>query len=352
MANRGNGSTRTQGAVVDYIADAPAFGEIVEIAPDICWFRQPLPFALDHVNNWIIDEGRSYTLIDTGHGNPEVQAMWDRALRDRLADKPITRVLVTHFHPDHAGNAGWLCRKLGAGLIMTELEFAMTRALELDDRPGYGDAAAAYFADAGAPIEIVEAMRARGNPYRRGVSEPPRSFRGVRDGDLLKIADSNWQVMIGRGHAPEMICLYSAERNLLIAADQLLPRITPVVGAWQAMPEADPISDFIASNRQFRDLPEDTLVLPSHGRPYRGLHRRLDQLDGHHEERLQRALGLCAEPASAFAIMGGLFERHLDRHQIGFALAETLAHLNHLVERGELERVDDSAGPRRFRQIA
>ncbi|MEO1018829.1 MAG: MBL fold metallo-hydrolase, partial [Pseudomonadota bacterium] len=307
-------------------------------------------FALDHVNNWILDDGDSFTVIDTGHGNPDVQAMWDHALAGPLAAKPIGQIVVTHFHPDHAGNAGWLCARSAAPLIMTELEFFMTRALELDDRPGYADAAASYFTQAGAPAEVAETMRQRGNPYRRGVTEPPRSFTRVRHGHALKIAGSVWEIMIGRGHAPEMICLFCAERNVLIAADQLLPRITPVIGAWQAMPEADPISDFIASNLQFRELPEDVLVLPSHGRPYQGLHHRLDEFYRHHHDRLAKALELCATTKTAFEVMTGLFDRKLDNHQIGFALAETLAHLNHLVDQGQVQRSAVSDHPKRYRR--
>ncbi len=352
MSRQDQGLTSNHAHSIRYVADAPRSDDIVEIAEGIRWFRQPLPFALDHVNLWIVDDGDSYTAVDSGHGNPEVQALWTNALETALSQKPISRVIGTHFHPDHAGNLGWLCQRTGAALWMTELEFVTARALELDDREGYGDTAARYFEMAGAPDDIVDSIRQRGNAYRRGVSEPPRMFTRLRAGDVVKTGGCEWRVMIGQGHAPEMICLYSADRNVLIAADQLLPRITPVIGAWHAIPEADPITDFVRSNQQFRGLPEDVLVLPSHGRPYTGLHTRLDELDHHHDERLARTLELCREPVVAFDVMKRLFDRKLDRHQIGFAVAETLAHLNHLIAQDEIERTIDARNVRHYRTLS
>ena len=143
-------------------------------------------------------------------------------------------------------------------------------------------------------------------------------------------------MIVGRGHAPEMICLFGAERNVLIAGDQVLPRISPNVSVWPSEPAANPLAEFLSSLARFRELPEDCLVLPSHGPPFRGLRARIDQLVAHHEERLAATLDACSAPATVVEVIPKLFDRPLDGHQLQFALGESLAHLNYLVDRGEL----------------
>jgi glyoxylase-like metal-dependent hydrolase (beta-lactamase superfamily II) len=273
-------------------------------------------------------------VIDTGFGDEVTRAIWGRVLEGR----PVTRLIVTHFHPDHAGLAGWLATATGAPLSMSRTEWLMTRWLAQDTSEQLLDAADAYYAAAGLAPELRQKLRARGNAYRRGVGLPPASFLRLGAGDTLTLGGLSWQVIIGEGHAPEQVTLYSAERRLLIAADQLLPRITPVIGAWPSQPDADPLGEFHRSLERYADLPDDTLVLPSHDRPYRGLHARRRQLALHHAERLGRVVGLCRTPASTAGIMTELFPRALDLHQTGFALAETQAHLNRLLAEGRVER--------------
>ncbi len=191
----------------------------------------------------------------------------------------------------------------------------------------------------------------RRNPYRKGVSEPPATYTRIAAGDRVELAGSSWRVLIGEGHAPEQVTLYSAERNLLLAADQILPKISPVVGVWAAEPDADPLGDFLRSLRQYRELPADCRVMPAHGLPYLGLHERLAQLGMHHEQRLERTHAACDEPATAADVLRRLFTRPLDAHQTGFALAETLAHLNRLLRAGQMERWADFDGALLYRAL-
>lgn len=304
------------------------------MAPGLLWLRLPLPFALDHVNLWLLDDGAGWTVIDTGYGDEVSRAIWGRV----LAGRPVTRLIVTHFHPDHAGLAGWLAEATGAPLAMSRTEWLTTRWLVQDTSEQLLDAADAHYAEAGLDQELRRKLRARGNAYRRGVGLPPASFSRLQAGDVVTVGGEAWRVIIGEGHAPEQVTLFSAQRRLLIAADQLLPRITPVIGVWPGQPDADPLGDFHRSLERYADLPEDTLVLPSHDRPFRGLHARRRQLAHHHAERLDRVLALCRAPATTVAVMDGLFARALDLHQRGFALAETLAHLNRLLAEGRVGR--------------
>ena len=326
-----------------YPFPTPEFDELVELAPGVRWLRTPLPFALDHINIWVFDNGRSWTVVDAGVGNAATAALWQRLLATELAGKPVRSLLVTHFHPDHFGHAGPFCAHTGARLLMPRTEWLMGRALALDTTEGFVVAGERLDRLAGLDEELVQARRERGNLYRRNVPEPPPVFQRVEAGQVLNEGGRSWRVLIGEGHAPEQATLVAEDGSLLIAADQVLPRITPIVGVWAMCPEEDPLGHFLHSLEQYRTLPEDTLVLPSHGLPFKGLRKRLDQLPAHHEERLARTLDLLATPTTAASVMRGLFERPLTLQDTGFALAETLAHLNCLLRRGEVQR-DEEAG--------
>jgi glyoxylase-like metal-dependent hydrolase (beta-lactamase superfamily II) len=319
-----------------------------ELAPGLAGVRFALPFALDHVNVWLLEEVPGWTIIDTGIADERSRDRWRGLLRGALAGRPVARLLATHFHPDHLGLAGWLCAETGCELLASHTEWLTGRLLALDTSEEFVEAGRAFDRRAGLEEELVAARAARGNLYRLRVAEPPARFRRLRHGDRLRIAGGDWQVIVGQGHAPEMITLFSAGLNVLIAADQILPKISPVIGVWPAEPEANPLADFLASLERFRALPDDCLVLPSHGRPFRGLHVRIDQLIGHHAERLEATLAACARPVTVAEVMPHLFNRKLDTHQLQFALGESLAHLSYLLAEGRLRRSLDDDGRLRY----
>ncbi|MGK9236612.1 MBL fold metallo-hydrolase [Inquilinus limosus] len=330
---------------------APEPGVPVEVAPGLLWLRFPLPMALNHVNLWLLqDEADGWTLVDTGIGNAASREIWEGLLVGPLKGRPIRRVLVTHMHPDHIGLAGWLCERFGAPLAMTLSEYASARATWSDDRPEVAAAHAAFYRAAGLPPEAAEAVESRGNVYRRGVSPLPVAARRIRDGDLLPIGGTGWLVIVGEGHSSEMACLYDAGRGILISADQVLPKISPNVSVWPSEPEADPLSDFLRSLAVLRQLPAETLVLPSHGLPFFGLGERIDWLKAHHAERLALTREVCRRPATVADLMAALFRRELDRQQLMFAVGEATAHLNHLVASGALARETGADGVWKYRQ--
>lgn len=326
--------------------DRPAEGEAVEVAPGIHWLRLPLPFALNHVNVWLLADGDGWTIVDTGISSERMRELWRQAFDGVMAGLPVKRVICTHFHPDHAGLAGWLCGISGAPLFMTRTEWLMARLLTSDTGEEMSEAIAAFYARAGATEGYLDYLRDGGPGYPKIVCPPPRGYCRLVDGDSITIGCRQWTVIVGEGHSPEHACLYCAEDGVLIGGDQVLPRISPNVAVHAPDPEADPLGDFLRTLERLREVvPEDVTVLPSHDAPYTGLHARLDELAAHHDERLQRLLeSLDGGAKTAMDVARVLFDRPLDNHQTGFAIGETLAHLNRLRATGEVERSSDADG--------
>ena len=339
-------------AVLDYpFAKAPASGEAIEVAPRVHWLRMPLPFALDHINLWLIAEDDGFTLVDCGFGDAATRAVWERHFATTLAGRPIRRIIATHCHPDHVGNAGWLSARFDAPVAMTHAEYLTAHAL-FGQHAGYGPGPTVrFFERHGMAAEHVAAMDTRGNHYRRGVPELPQSFDRLRDGDVRAAGGTSWRLVEGHGHSPEHAAFHSAERNVLISGDMLLPRISTNVSVWAPEPDGDPLGAFLESIAAFESLPPDTLVLPSHGLPFRGIVVRVAQLRAHHAARLSElvaAVDAASAPVSAADVVPVLFRRELDLQQRYFAMGEAIAHLNHLWRAGRITRAVAAHGAIRF----
>ncbi len=339
------------GEGIHYAVATPPYDEPFEVLPGLFWLRLRLPLRLNHVNVWLVDDGDSWTVIDTGFNTPETRAVWHAVLAGPLGGRPVSRLLMTHYHPDHCGLAGHLCERTGALLWATRTEWLTARLLSLDGTEAFNTAYEAYDRAAGLPEAFIHQRCQAGNMYRKRAGPPPASYRRVAAGEEIAMGGRRFAVIIGEGHAPEMITLLSREGDLLIAADQILPRISPVVAVSPSSPECDPLQEFLDSLQRYDAIGEDCLVLPSHGRPFRNLPARLAELRHHHEERLERAIAACREPATLFEIMPALFDIEIVPGQLGFALGETYAHMNHLLRRGLVERWRGEDGAWRFRAL-
>jgi glyoxylase-like metal-dependent hydrolase (beta-lactamase superfamily II) len=330
--------------------EPPAPGEVIQVAPGIKWLRMPLPFQLNHINLWLLEDGAGWTAVDTGVGLDDTRALWERVFAGALEGRPITRVLVTHFHPDHMGNAAWLGERWRADLWCTQGEWLYAqyarRARDLSDAAVRVE----HYRRHGADPETLALIGRRGNPYPTLVPTVAPAYRRIRDGDLVEIGGRRWQVRVVLGHAPEHACLWNPEAGVLISGDQVLPKITTNVSVWPEQPMANPLRLYLDSFERFRPVPGETLVLPSHGLPFRGLHARLTALRDHHEARLGEALDALVEPRTAAELVPTLFRRELDVHQLGFALGESLAHLRFLESDGRAVRMVGEDGLYRFRK--
>jgi glyoxylase-like metal-dependent hydrolase (beta-lactamase superfamily II) len=332
------------------IADPPLPGQTLPLAPGLLWLRMPLPFALNHINLWLIEDGSDWVLVDTGVPDQKSRALWRAVLAGPMAGRPLSRLIVTHFHPDHMGLAAWLLRQFPVAMETTQAEWLYGRMLSLDSGEAFVEASVAFYRGAGFTDDLLALVAERGNAYGKRVKYIPSACRRLRDGDVLRLGPHRWQVIVGEGHAPEMACLWCEERNLLISGDQILPSISPNVSVWPNEPDADPLRLFLGSLERFRRLPADCLVLPSHGRPFYGLHERIDALARHHQDRLEETREACRQPITAYDLLTIMFPRELDSHQLFFAIGESLAHLHYLAAKGQLVRETDSAGVHRFRQ--
>jgi glyoxylase-like metal-dependent hydrolase (beta-lactamase superfamily II) len=322
---------------IDYPhATPPAAGSRMVVAPGIEWLRMPLPFALDHVNLWLIEDGDSWTTVDTGVALEPVKAAWKSVMAERL----LGRLLVTHFHPDHLGLAAWLQEQTGAPLWITQGEY-LTAHMVKHQVGAYGvPAMCDFFRTHGLDETRVQALADRGNAYGNVVPAIPPTFHPLWEGEDIDIGGRSWRIIIGHGHAPEHASLYCDELHVLISGDMLLPRISTNISVFAGVPDADPLAWFLASLDRLRELPEDTLVLPSHGLPFRGLHFRVDQLHAHHADRCKDLLVACATPKTAADLIPVLFPREItDPHQTMFAMGEAIAHLNYLQQAHRLECV-------------
>jgi glyoxylase-like metal-dependent hydrolase (beta-lactamase superfamily II) len=339
--------------VYPFADELPAPGSVREVAPGVGWLRMPLPFALDHINLWLLRderEGRSgYTVIDCGVATDATRANWEQLLAGPMAGAPVLRVLATHCHPDHVGLSGWLCERFQAPFWLTAGEFGFARMMAAA-LPGVdGPSAIPHFERHGlTDPAMLEQMRSRRNYYPSLVPSVPDAYTRLQDDQLVAIGDVRWRVITGFGHSPEHASLYSEELNVLISGDMVLPRISTNVSVFAVEPEGNPLQQYLDSLDKFADLPEDVLVLPSHGKPFRGLHTRIDQLREHHVARLAEVQEACRAPVSAMDIVPIMFRRPLDAHQLSFALGEALAHLHKLWNDGMLKRVTGADGVFRF----
>ncbi len=325
----------------------PTEGEAIEVADGILWLRLPLPMKLDHVNIYALRDGESWLIVDTGFYSKRGVAIWEKILAGPLEGKPVSRVIVTHHHPDHIGMAGWFIER-GAELVTTRTAWLMARMLTLDEQKVPSPEAMLFYKRAGMDPEIYD-QRSKERPFNFAdcVAPLPQGYRRIREGDRLSIGGREWDVRIGNGHAPEHATLWSDD--IVLGGDQLLPSISPNLGVYPTEPDADPVTDWIEACERF--LPEardDQLVLPGHKLPFTGLPFRLEHLIENHHSALRRLAEHMSEPRTAHECFMPLFKREIKGGEYGLALVESVAHCNHLYVAGQATRTLDDNGAYRY----
>ncbi|MFO1326663.1 MAG: MBL fold metallo-hydrolase [Rubrivivax sp.] len=336
--------------------ELPVRAQRLEVAPGVHWLRMPLPYHLNHINLWTLDEDGGFAVVDTGTRTEDVAAAWHELFAALPPGLVPTRVFVTHMHPDHVGMAGWITRRFNVRLWMTRLEYLSCRVMAADTGREAPADAIAFYRHAGWGEAAVESYRVRFGNFGKHIHALPESYHRLSDGDGLRIGAHDWRVIVGSGHSPEHACLHCPALKLLISGDQVLPRISSNVSVNPMEPDADPLGDWLASlDKLKRQVDDDVLVLPAHNEPFRGLHARLDALSRGQQRALDRLRRRLAEPRRAIDVFASLFGRPIGENDVGLlgmATGESVACLNHLHHRGELQTWLDDAGVRWYRMAS
>ena len=318
--------------------DPPGKGNAVTIHPDVKWLRSPLPLSLNHINCYLLRDGDGWAVLDTGMNGEASRQQWLDVIANELQGAPLTRVFVTHHHPDHVGLAGWLCDTHRIPLYMSESEYFHTWAFNAPQRSQPYWQVDDYFRQSGMSLESQQSLYSN-DDYNHVVSEVPGSYCRVVDGQTVQIGDYTWKAITSRGHAPEHLSLYCAELNLYLSGDQLLPKITSNISVSPISPDADPLGDWLHAHERLATLlPDNALVLPAHQLPFKGVHTRLQQVVDHHHQRMDNLVQLCQTPQTAQQLTTKLFDRELDAFQNFLAVGECLAHLHRLLAEQRIER--------------
>ena len=322
----------------------PQIGEAVEIIPGVKWLRLPLPFMLGHINVWLLKDESGWTVVDTGLFTRATREVWENVFSECLDNEPITRVIVTHLHPDHVGCAGWLCERFDINLHMTRDEYLLCRVLVSDTGLPAPEAGRRFYHAAGFSEENMLRYVDMFGSFGKVVAPIPQSYYRLTGGMSFNIGQNEWQIIIGSGHSPEHACLYCPALNVLISGDQILPTISSNVSVYPTEPNANPMAGWFESLRRLKTvLPDDVLVLPSHGKPFRDVKKRLDALIGEHETCLCDLHEFCREPKRVIDVFPTLFKSKITDSNLVMATGEAIAHLTYLLDKGEFERtIDDN----------
>ena len=321
-------------------------GEMMEVAPGVLWVRLPMPFRLDHINVWLLEDGEGWALVDTGPSTRETREAWEDIFE--VLGRPLTRVIVTHMHMDHAGLGGWLSERFGVALHMSLPDYFIVRLLT-ERSGGVSEQQLDYYRGAGLSEEYIEQYKKISVRFRVNFSPLPSSYQRLCGGDLLSIGKHEWRVMMGYGHAPEHACLFCAELGLFISGDQVLPRLSSNVSVLPLEPEANPLALWWDTRERFeRDVPPDTLILPAHHDPFFGLHLRLAHFARKHERRLGVLREVCVRPQRVVDLFPSLFATSVDLTNFINATGEAMACLNYLRARGEMRVEIEEDGVRHY----
>lgn len=283
--------------------------------------RVDLPFRLNHVNCFMAENENGWTIIDTGLNNAYTAQLW----KDQLQDKKVTELFITHYHPDHIGYAGTLQQQTNAAVSMSKID---ADSVQNAWSQTFLDELHSHYKASGIPLAIAKEMQENTESFKPLLQPLPTVNHYFIEGEKVRIGHYEYEVIHTPGHAEGMVCFYNAEKNVLLSADHILPRITPNISYWYHG-DPNPLKSYLESITSMKKLNAD-FVIPSHGKPFHGANNRIDEIVHHHDERLQATMEAIDTGTSVYDVFKRLFQWELTTHEIRFALGETLAHLEYL----------------------
>jgi glyoxylase-like metal-dependent hydrolase (beta-lactamase superfamily II) len=324
---------------------SPELGSTLEVVPGVHWLRMPLPFLLGHINLWLLNDGDTWSVVDTGIHTAKSRDVWKTVFEREMKGQPVSRVIITHLHPDHVGCAGWLTDQFDADLWMSRVEYFLCRILVADTGKPAPPEGLEFYRSAGFADSQLHQYEKLFGRFGQVVSHLPESYRRLTNDMTVEAGSKQWRVVVGRGHSPEHACLFCEKDNVIISGDQILPTISSNISVHPTEPDDNPLADWLESLAELKQrLPEDVLVLPSHGRPFRGVHQRLDDLTAEHIDCLEKLHVLCQQPRRAVDVFPALFKSEINDTNLIMATGESIAHINYLLHKGELSCNEDESG--------
>ncbi|HEX2728664.1 MAG TPA: MBL fold metallo-hydrolase [Rubrobacteraceae bacterium] len=319
-------------------------GEVERVFEGMYQLKLPVPFPLKFIASYLVEGGGGWTIIDPGFDYPPAREAWEAGAAGLSLnlDRDVERIVVTHLHPDHIGLARWLEERSGAQVWMLEGEIENARHVWDPARGSEGFVR--FLISNGMDPETAESTA---GTTRLGIRLPERLIP-LRQGDTFDLGDGEVRVVHTPGHSDFHFVLHDERRRLLFAGDHLLLKITPNIGLW-TYTAPRPLERYLASLSGLQGLGVE-LVFPGHGPLFHDLDGRIDELILHHEDRLAvMHSSFDGEPATPFEVARRVFPDDLTDHQLRFALAETLAHLEHLMDEDRAERLEGD--PVRYRAV-
>ncbi|KAA3655794.1 MAG: MBL fold metallo-hydrolase, partial [Calditrichaeota bacterium] len=231
----------------------------------------PLPFLPAYVNCWLLENDDGFTLIDTGVNNAKTRNLWEDILKKYCNVKPLRQLIVTHYHPDHIGLAGWFVEKYDVQLMMTQIEWLYARSLFLLSDETLGDLMVDFYRSCDCEEEFLHYARKSGNTFAQTISPVPHSYVRIKSNAELPLTHSMWTSRCSAGHSPAQLTLHNPVEKLLISADEILPHITPNISVWPDEPFANPLQDYLDSLEEFQNFDAETIMLPAHGYPTKNM---------------------------------------------------------------------------------
>lgn len=296
----------------------------------------PVPFPMKYVYCYLFQDKSGYTLVDTGLNYKKARAAWEEVF-DELAIHPqaIHTIIVTHFHPDHSGMAGYLQEKTGADVWMSETDRAMFERAFIKNKEQ-----AVYVEELlqkhGTPKELIEAILVNLENITAHV-QPFAKIQVIREKEWM-LGGERWKILETPGHSQGHLCFFKEDSKILLSADMILDNITPNISLWPGGSQR-PLEDYLSSLNKLRQISAKE-VWPGHGEVLYDVQKRIEELVIHHEKRLDIIAELASD-RTGFAIAEVLFsEKKLTSHQWRFAIAETLAHLEYLANENRIQRVN------------
>ncbi|KKB36638.1 MBL fold metallo-hydrolase [Bacillus thermotolerans] len=295
----------------------------------------PVPFPMKYVYCYLFKEPSGWTIVDTGVNYPPAKEAWEEAFAELgVAAGSVQRIYLTHFHPDHFGLAGWLQEKTDAAVYISEEDFHMSRRVWGKDSR-QAEHIAVMCKQNGVPDELTEQIKQQMEKLQKNVAPLP-NLTVLKEAHVI-LGGVSWEVIKTPGHSDGLICFFQPEKQLLLAADHVLDKITPNVSLWPGA-SRNPLQDYLRSLDKVCALNVNK-ALPAHGGLIADLSGRVEEIMAHHEERLKNMFQLSHDGKTAYEVASEVFRhKELNAHQWRFAMAETLAHLEFLVSRGELTR--------------